>query len=82
MTAPLIVALVLLNVTHAFQIHNFIKYRDVKNGANTTRIVFFLALACMQVHIWRMNFDVSNGLFFLISLILLLFLFIKGYISK
>jgi hypothetical protein len=82
MSWPIIVSLVLLNVTHAFQIHNFLTYRDVKNGANETRIVFFLALLCMQIHIWRVHFDMAQGYFFLAGLVFMLYLFIKGYMFK
>lgn len=82
MNIPLIIALALLNVTHAFQIHNFIKYRNIRNGANTTRIVFFLATVCMQIHVWRIHFDVNNGYFFLAALVLLLFLYVKGYVFR
>lgn len=82
MMPGIIAALAILNVTHAFQIHNFIKYRNVKNGANTTRIVFFLALLCFQIHLWRVHFGLYQGWFFLAGLSGLLFLFIKGYVFK
>lgn len=82
MMPGIIVALTILNITHVFQILNFIKYRNIKNGANETRIIFFLALVSFQIHLWRLHLGYAQGYFFLGGLCLLLWLFLKGYVFK
>jgi hypothetical protein len=57
-----------------FQVWNFWKYRDT-NGAQKKRIIFLVSTIALIVHEFRLLFEITTGMFLLIHIVFLFFLF-------
>lgn len=76
-----ILTLIILLYVLYLQIVNFWKYK-VKNGANRTRIILFISVVCLAIHVVRLMLGITNGFFLVLHVVTWLVLYEGDRIDK
>ncbi len=64
-----------------FQVWNFVKYKDT-NGHQRRRIFFLLSTLCLIVHEFRLLYGITTGIFLLLHIVFLFFLFDRARVDS